>query len=86
MGNRLIHLGAKVKLQKQLSRKVNEKRYPKYVITIPPKHVEKLGWKEGEELNGTISNNRPRIINLSSLIFNHTTHLWYIQFPSCLPI
>lgn len=39
-----------MKLQKQLSRKVGEKEYPKYVAVIPPKIIEELGFKEGEEL------------------------------------
>jgi len=47
-----------VRLQKQLSRKVGEKEYPKYVVTIPPKEVEKLGWKEGLELETEAHNGR----------------------------
>jgi len=47
-----------MRLQKQLSRKVGDKKYPKYVITISPKHIEKLGWKEGEELSGKIINQK----------------------------
>jgi len=47
-----------MKLQKQLSRKVNEKEYSKYVITIPSSEVEKLGWKEGIELDIEESNNK----------------------------
>ena len=39
-----------MKLQKQLSRKVDDKEYPKYVVTIPPKRIEEVGWKEGTEL------------------------------------
>jgi bifunctional DNA-binding transcriptional regulator/antitoxin component of YhaV-PrlF toxin-antitoxin module len=39
-----------VKLQKQISRKVESKEYPKYVVTIPPKHIAAVGWKEGTEL------------------------------------
>jgi len=39
-----------MKLQKQLSRKVGEKRYPKWVLVIPPDVVEKSGFKEGDEL------------------------------------
>ena len=39
-----------MKLQKQLSRKVAAKEYPKYVVTIPPKHIAEVGWKEGIEL------------------------------------
>jgi len=44
-----------VRLQKQLSRKVEGKEYPKYVVTISPKCIEELGWKEGEELTGNIN-------------------------------
>jgi hypothetical protein len=43
-----------MRLQKQLSRKVDGKKYPKYVVTISPKQIEELGWKEGDELNGRI--------------------------------
>jgi hypothetical protein len=39
-----------MKLQKQLSRKINGKEYAKYVIVISPSTVEKLGWKEGQTL------------------------------------
>jgi bifunctional DNA-binding transcriptional regulator/antitoxin component of YhaV-PrlF toxin-antitoxin module len=45
----------KLKLQKQLSRKVGTKEYPKWVITIPPKQVESLGWKEGESLDSEVN-------------------------------
>ena len=37
-------------LQKQLSKKIGEKEYAKYVIVIPPNTVKELGWKAGEEL------------------------------------
>jgi len=40
-----------------LSRKVAGKEYPKYVITLPPRQVEELGWKEGEELEAKIKGN-----------------------------
>ena len=39
-----------MKLQKQLSRKVGDKEYSKYVAVIPPEAVEKSGFKEGEDL------------------------------------
>lgn len=39
-----------MRLQKQLSRKVGNKEYPKYVIVIPPSIVSELGWNNGEEL------------------------------------
>jgi antitoxin component of MazEF toxin-antitoxin module len=45
-----------VKLQKQLSRKVGEKKYTKWVIAIPPKQIEALGWNEGQSLESDIAN------------------------------
>jgi bifunctional DNA-binding transcriptional regulator/antitoxin component of YhaV-PrlF toxin-antitoxin module len=44
-----------MKLQRQLSRKVGDKEYPKWVITIPPKQIEALGWKEGEYLESEVN-------------------------------
>lgn len=44
-----------MKLQKQLSRKVGNKKYPKWVITIPPKQVKELDWKEGEYLESKVN-------------------------------
>lgn len=43
-----------MKLQKQLSRRVGDKEYPKWVITIPPKQISTLGWNEGEYLESEI--------------------------------
>lgn len=45
-----------MRLQKQLSRKVGNKEYPKWVITIPPKQIKTLGWTEGEFLESDINN------------------------------
>jgi len=45
-----------MKLQKQLSRKVKDKEYPKWVVTIPPSDVKKLNWEEGQELEASIKN------------------------------
>ena len=45
-------------LQKQLSRKVGNKEYAKYVIVIKPKIIEKLGWKDGEELDAEIKGDK----------------------------
>jgi antitoxin component of MazEF toxin-antitoxin module len=50
-----------VRLQKQLSRKVGNKEYPKWIITIPPKQVEALGWNEGELLESEV-NSRELVI------------------------
>ena len=44
-----------LKLQKQLSRKVGDKEYPKWMITIPPKQIRSLGWTEGEFLESVIT-------------------------------
>ena len=44
-----------MRLQKQLSRKVGNKEYPKWVITIPPKQIKTLGWTEGEFLESKIN-------------------------------
>ena len=40
-----------MKLQKQLSRKVEKKTYYKYIMIIPNKMVKSLGWKAGIELS-----------------------------------
>jgi len=45
-----------VRLQKHFSRKVGSKEYSKWVIIIPPKHIEELGWKEGEYLQSEVNN------------------------------
>ncbi len=38
------------KLQKQLSRKVGDKEYAKYVVVIPPEKIKEVGFMEGQEL------------------------------------
>jgi hypothetical protein len=43
-----------MRLQKQVSRRIEEVEYAKYVVVIPPDNVERLGWKEGEELDSQI--------------------------------
>ncbi len=40
-----------MQLQRQESRKIGKKKYDKWVITLPPQIVKKLGWNEGEELD-----------------------------------
>jgi antitoxin component of MazEF toxin-antitoxin module len=47
-----------MKLQKQLSRKVGNVSYPKYVLVIPPKIVEESKLKEGEELKIQVTNKK----------------------------
>jgi len=47
-----------MKLQKQLSRRVGNKEYAKWVIAIPPKQVEALGWNEGQSLEGEVTDQK----------------------------
>jgi len=47
-----------MKLQKQLSRKVGDKVYPKWVLVLPPDIVEKAGLKEGVDIEAEIKNGR----------------------------
>lgn len=47
-----------MKLQKQLSRRVGNKEYPKWVISIPPKQVKALGWSEGQSLEGEVTDQK----------------------------
>jgi antitoxin component of MazEF toxin-antitoxin module len=39
-----------MKLQKRFNRKVGNKKYDKWVVTIPPEKVEHLGWRDGTDL------------------------------------
>jgi len=43
-----------MKLQKQLSRKYGGKEYPKYLVTIPPKTIDEVGWKQGTDLEAIV--------------------------------
>ena len=47
-----------MRLQKQLSRKVGNKEYAKYVIVVPPKIIEALEWKDGENLEAEAKENK----------------------------
>jgi len=46
------------KLQKQLSRKVGDKKYPKYIVVIPPEKIKEVGFKEGQELDIKVEKNK----------------------------
>ena len=43
-----------MKLQKVRAREYKGKQIYKYMIVIPPKDIEELGWKKGIELEGTV--------------------------------
>ena len=47
-----------MKLQKQLSRKVGDVEYAKWVLVIPPNIIEELKWKEGQEVEAEIKENK----------------------------
>jgi bifunctional DNA-binding transcriptional regulator/antitoxin component of YhaV-PrlF toxin-antitoxin module len=38
-----------------MSRRYKGREYPKWVVTIPPKQIEELGWTEGEFLESDIA-------------------------------
>ena len=43
-----------MRLQRQMSRRYKGKEYPKWMITVPPKQIEELGWVEGEFLESEV--------------------------------
>ncbi|MBS3138147.1 AbrB/MazE/SpoVT family DNA-binding domain-containing protein [Candidatus Woesearchaeota archaeon] len=45
-------------LQKQLSKRIGDKEYAKYVLVIPPKVIHQLKWKGGEKLELEIKNDK----------------------------
>jgi bifunctional DNA-binding transcriptional regulator/antitoxin component of YhaV-PrlF toxin-antitoxin module len=45
-------------LQKQLSRVYKGKEYPKYLIVIPPRDIEELGWSERDELKSIVESGK----------------------------
>jgi len=47
-----------MKLQKQLSRKVGDIEYVKWVLVIPPNMIEELKWREGQELEAEVKENK----------------------------
>ncbi|NWG37851.1 AbrB/MazE/SpoVT family DNA-binding domain-containing protein [Nitrososphaera sp.] len=47
-----------MKLQKRFNRKVGNKEYNKWVLVLPQDEVEKLGWKEGVELEPNIKDGK----------------------------
>jgi len=50
--------GDKLKLQKQISRIVGNKKYFSWVITIPPSDITELGWKEGDDLESVVDGDK----------------------------
>jgi bifunctional DNA-binding transcriptional regulator/antitoxin component of YhaV-PrlF toxin-antitoxin module len=52
----LVHIT--MHLQKQQSRVYKGKEYSKYLIVIPTKDVEKLGWTDKDELGSVIDGDK----------------------------
>lgn len=55
-----------MKLQKQLSRKVGNEEYAKWVVVIPPNKIKEAGWKEGVELDVTVKDGKIVIKTVSN--------------------
>lgn len=47
-----------MKLQKRFNRKVGDKEYSKWQVVLSPEDVEKLGWKEGTELQTKVKDSK----------------------------
>ena len=47
-----------MKLQKQLSRKVGNIEYAKWVIVIPSETIKELEWKEGQDLETEVKDKK----------------------------
>ena len=47
-----------MKLQKRTNRKVGDKEYVKWYVNIPMDELQKLNWKEGQELSVSASNKK----------------------------
>jgi len=51
-----------MQLQKRFNRKVGDKEYSKWQVVIPPETIEKLGWKEGEELSDFVDEHGQKLM------------------------
>ena len=47
-----------MKLQKQLSRRVGDTEYAKYVVVVPPKQIAELRWNDKDELDSEIKDGK----------------------------
>jgi len=52
-----------MRLQKHFVRKSGNKEYSKYVVVIPPEHIETLQWEEGEELESQVQGKKLIILS-----------------------
>lgn len=49
-----LHISWALRLQRQLASVIGGKEYGKWVLVVPPKVVEELGWREGETLEALV--------------------------------
>ncbi len=47
-----------VKLQKRFAYKYKDKEHYKHQVTIPDEAVQKLGWKDGQEIEQVVQGNK----------------------------
>ena len=71
--------GLNLRLLKQISRQVGDNEYVKWLIIIPPSDVEKLDWKEGQELESQIKG-RTLVIKLRTKPKQKPEKMSYTQF------
>ena len=64
--NMVIKIPVHMKLQKQKAREYKGKPIYKWVIVIPPEDIEKLGWKEGMELDGDVIKDKGYFLSIIS--------------------
>lgn len=55
-----------MKLQKQLSRRVGNEEYAKWVVVIPPEKIKEAGWKAGVDLDVTVKDGKIVIKTVSN--------------------
>jgi len=53
-----------MKIQKRLSRKYKEKKYYKYLITLPEQEIKKSGLKEGDEVEIISKKNEIKLVKI----------------------
>ena len=53
-----------MRLQKQVSRKIGDKKYSKWVLVIPSEIIEKASLKEGDDLSVDVDNKKRIVIGI----------------------
>lgn len=53
-----------MRLQRQKAREYKGKSIYKYLIVVPPKYIEELGWSEGQNITGTPINKKGLFLSI----------------------